>query len=292
MSRLAAKLQRTPKPRRTVSLDSPEASRSPQTALSASPCRSHHQTFKLSDGRFFGDAVDNGNLSRKAFECSRIELSFAVALAGIELRPIEIAHRFCDGENISRLDLALIFLSKPGPITTRSARRLTQDTSRLLDGRRIGKLTHPDTCRLSCRNSQRHFAFRKIDDKELKLSSCHRLFLDRDNLPDAVSRVHDQIGCLESKARLDATAPTRLIDGGYRYGMRRIRTIGLRLIAKIHFAICPAALGIGSTAISRRDQSVRQNQNARLKIINCSPSLIGRERERRHEKCDQLAFPR
>ncbi|MGY3586212.1 hypothetical protein ACVIGB_004728 [Bradyrhizobium sp. USDA 4341] len=202
--------------------DSPDASRSPQTALSASPCLSHHQTFKLSDGRFFGDAVDNGNLSRKALDCSRIELSFAVALAGIQIRPIEIAHRFCDGENISRLDLALIFLSKPGPIATRSARRLTQDTSRVLDGSRIGKLTHPDACRLSCRNSQRHFAFREIDDKELKLSSCHRLFLDRDNLADAVSRVDDQISCLESKARLDATAPTRLIDGGYRYGTRRI----------------------------------------------------------------------
>jgi hypothetical protein len=70
-------------------------------SLGVSPGSSYHQTFEFSDGLFFGDAVNQSNFSGQAVKCRQVKLPFAIALVGIECRPIKITHYFRDRDNVT-----------------------------------------------------------------------------------------------------------------------------------------------------------------------------------------------
>ena len=99
---------------------------------------SYYQVFELSDGFFFGDAVNQSDFSGQAIKCRRVKLSFAIALTGIDSGPIKIAHYFPDGDDVARIDLAFVCLRQSGPITPRFVGHLTQGPSNALDSSGIG----------------------------------------------------------------------------------------------------------------------------------------------------------
>src|ERR1043166_3648958 len=152
----------------------------------------------LLDGLGLGDAVDRGNLARQPIERGLVELAFAVGLLGLRLGAIKVAHHLGDCHDVAGVDLGLVFLRPARPHGALDARAALEGLERLADHRALGELAHADRGDLRGRDPQRHLVLDEIDDEQLELVAGDFLFLDGDDLADAMGRVNDKLVGLEA----------------------------------------------------------------------------------------------
>src|SRR5438445_3220126 len=154
------------------------------------------QALKFLEGLFLGDFVHQRDFSAEAVERRHVQLPFAETLAGVA-RSEKIASDLRDRDDISGVDFAFVFLSKPGPVAAAFPGSVAQKLFHSLDRGEIRWLAHSDVRGFSDGNADGQFALREKDHEELQARSGNGLLFNRQNLSHAVRWIDDEVRRLE-----------------------------------------------------------------------------------------------
>src|SRR5580704_6559457 len=154
-----------------------------------------------------------GDLANHPVESGLVQLSLRIGLLGLRLGSVKVADHFGDRVDIAGVDLGFVLLSAPRPHRALDARASGQNVERSPCGVGIGDLTHSNARDLRRRDAQRKLVLRETDDKQLKLKPGDLLLLDRDDLPDPVRGIDDEL--VELEALTLARALQSLRCGGF-----------------------------------------------------------------------------
>ena len=172
--------------------------------------------FDLLDRLGLGAALHRRDLARQPVEGRFVKLALGVALLRLRVGAIEVAHDLGDRHDVARVDLGFVFLRAARPHRALDAGAALQRLERALDQPAFGELAHADGGDLGHRHAQRHLVLDEVDDEQLELVAGDFLLLDREDLADAVGRVHDILVDLEpvTLRRLHGRTLLHHRDGG------------------------------------------------------------------------------
>src|SRR5262249_34853210 len=128
--------------------------------------------FDFLDRLRLGDALNGRNLSRQAVEGCLVALALAVRLLELRIGAEQVAHYFSNPDDISAVDLGLIFLGAARPHRPLDPGAALQGLKSTLYDRRLRELAHADNRDLRDRNPKRHLVLDEVDDEQLELVSC------------------------------------------------------------------------------------------------------------------------
>src|SRR3954470_22206379 len=151
----------------------------------------------LLDRLGLGAALHRRDLSAEPVERCFVKLTLRIALLRLRVGAEQVAHDLRDRHDVARVDLGFVFLGAARPHGALDARATFERLERAPHQPALGELAHPDGRDLADRHAQRHLVLDEVDDEQLELVARYLLLLARQDLADAVSRVHDVLVDLE-----------------------------------------------------------------------------------------------
>src|SRR5262245_2546429 len=152
----------------------------------------------LLDGLGLGQALHRRDLARQPVERRLVELALRIGLLRLALRPVQVAYHLGDGNDVAGINLGLVFLRPARPHGALDAGAALKRLKRPAHDARLGEFAHADGGNLRGGHAQRHLVLDEVDDEQFELVAGDFLLLDRRDLTDAVSRVHDKLIGLEA----------------------------------------------------------------------------------------------
>ena len=137
--------------------------------------------------------ADGGDLARHAIERRLIELTLRVRLLRLGIRTIKVADHLGDRNEISGVDLGLIFLRAARPHGALHPRAAAQGAERFVDYLQLGQLAHSNRRHLGCWHLQDHLVLDEADDEKLQAEPGDLLHLDANDLADAMRGINDKL---------------------------------------------------------------------------------------------------
>ena len=114
---------------------------------------------------------------------------------------LDLPEYFGDRDQISRVDLCLVFLCAATPHGALDPRLALQRVHRAVDNAVFGQLAHAHARQLAGRHAQGHLVLLELDDEQFQRDSGNFLLFDPDDTADAVCGINDGLTRLETVAR-------------------------------------------------------------------------------------------
>ena len=105
---------------------------------------------------------------------------------------VQVAYDFGDGDQITGVDLLLIFLRTARPHGAFDLGLTLQGFHRMADHVRAAERAHANFCRLMGGDPQRHLVFLERDHEQLQRDARDFLLFDRDDLTNAMRRINNE----------------------------------------------------------------------------------------------------